>query len=286
MIRHALAEGWILLRHRGGVSVILAFALAIPICLAGLTWSMMRWLGPLVDLAHEANVVAVLLHPHMDDEQRSQWIEDQRRNRKEWRIEVVPPERLSERLTHWFPYLKDLLEEAGPSMLPLLVEITTEDVASLSVLERSPAVIAVGPRSSVNRLLGRLARGMGFLLGGLSGVLLLSAALLAAVWVHLELYRHADEITIMRLVGAAESAIRGPFVVAILVPGLIAGGLAVAGTLMAAAQLSRLTAVLGLPVVHVDLAVLGLQMAVSFLLPFFAAMITLARHAAMDFDNP
>ena len=54
MIRHALAEGWLLLRHRGGVSAILALALAIPICLAGLTWSMMRWMGPLVDLAHEA----------------------------------------------------------------------------------------------------------------------------------------------------------------------------------------------------------------------------------------
>ena len=285
MIRHALAEGWLLLRHRGGVSVILSLALAIPICLAGLTWSMMRWLEPLVDLAHEANVVAVLLHPHMDGAQRTRWIEDQRRDRKEWQLEVVPPEQLSERLSHWFPYLRDLLDEAGPSMLPPLVEITTDDLASVSVLERSPAVIAVGPRSSVNRMLGRLARGMVFVLGGLSGVLLLSAALLAAVWVHLELYRHADEITIMRLVGAAESAVRGPFIVATMVPGLIAGALAVAATVTVAIQLSRVTEVLGLPRVDVGPAVLVVQIVAGFLLPFGAAMITLGRHAAMDFEN-
>jgi cell division protein FtsX len=240
---------------------------------------------PLVDLASEANVVAVLLHPHMDEEQRTRWIADQRRDREGWQLEVVPPERLSERLSHWFPYLKDLLEEAGPSMLPPLVEITTDDLASVSVLERSPAVIAVGPRSSVNQMLSRLARGMGVVLGGMSGVLLLSAALLAAVWVHLELYRHADEITIMRLVGAAESAVRGPFIVAIMVPGLVAGGLAVAGTVVVAVQLTRLSAVLGLPSVGVDAAVLVVQIVVGLLLPLGSAMITLGRHAAMDFEN-
>jgi cell division protein FtsX len=166
-----------------------------------------------------------------------------------------------------------------------LVEITTSDLESVSVLDRSPAVIAVGPRSSVNRMLGRLARGTGLLLGGLSGVLLLSAALLAAVWVHLELYRHADEITIMRLVGAAESAVRGPFIFAIMVPGLVAGWFAVAATVVAATQLSKLTDALGLPQVQVDPAVLAAQIVVGLVLPFCAAMITLARHAAMDFDS-
>ncbi len=285
MMRHALAEGWLLLRHRGGVSAILALALAIPICLAGLTWSVMRWIEPLVELAREANVVAVLLHPHMDDAQRSRWIEDQRREHTEWRIEVVPPERLADRLSHWFPYLKDLLDEGGPSMLPPLVEITTEDPDGVSVLERSPAVIAVGPRSSIGRILSRIARGLGWVLGCLSAVLLLSAALLAAVWVHLELYRHADEITIMRLVGAAESAVRGPFLVATMVPGLLAGGLAVVGTVVVAAQLSRLTAALGLPYVAVEPAVSVLQVAMGVLLPLGASMITLGRHAAMAFES-
>jgi cell division protein FtsX len=285
MMRHALAEGWLLLRHRGAVSAILALALAIPICLAGVTWSMMRWTGPLVDLAREANVVAVLLHPHMDEAQRSRWIEDQRSERTDWLIEVVPPERLAERLSHWFPYLKDLLDEAGPSMLPPLVEITTDDPDGVSILERSPAVIAVGPRSSINRALSRMARGLGWVLGCLSAVLLLSAALLAAVWIHLELYRHADEITIMRLVGAAESAIRGPFLVATTVPGLLAGGLAVVGTVAVAAQLSRLTAVLGLPTVAVEPMVPMLQVLLGILLPFGASMITLGRHAATAFES-
>ena len=39
MIRHTLAEGWLLLRHRGLVSLFLALALAIPIGLAGGTFA-------------------------------------------------------------------------------------------------------------------------------------------------------------------------------------------------------------------------------------------------------
>ncbi len=35
MMRHAFAEGWLLLRQRVGVSVVLALALAVPISFAG-----------------------------------------------------------------------------------------------------------------------------------------------------------------------------------------------------------------------------------------------------------
>ena len=48
MIWHALGEGWLLLRERGVVSLILAMALAVPVCLAGVTWAMMGWLQPVV----------------------------------------------------------------------------------------------------------------------------------------------------------------------------------------------------------------------------------------------
>ncbi|MBW2527930.1 MAG: hypothetical protein JRI23_27365, partial [Deltaproteobacteria bacterium] len=230
MIRHAVAEGWLLLRHRGLVSLFLALALAIPISLAGVTWAVMRWLEPVVGTTDRANVVAVLLHPHMDDEQREDWLRSQRDDHPGWRLEIVAPEQLALRLSHWFPYLRDLLEQDGGAMLPPLVEITTDDPESVAVLERSPAVIAVGPRTPLRSLLGRVSRGLGLALASTSVVLLISAGLLAAVWVHLELYRHADEITIMRLVGATEPAIRGPFLVAAAAPGLVAGVLAVLAT--------------------------------------------------------
>ena len=282
MIRHALAEGWLLLRHRGLVSLFLALALAIPIGLAGVTWSIMRWLEPAIGTAQRANVVAVLLHPHMGDDQRVAWLESQRREHPGWQIEVVAPEELAQRLVHWFPYLKDLLARDGGAMLPPLVEITTADPESVAVLERSPAVIAVGPRTPLSSLLGRASRGLGVALAAASFVLAISAVLLAAVWVHLELYRHADEITIMRLVGATESTIRGPFLVATAAPGLVAGALAALGTSAVVDALSRLAVVLGLPGLTVSFGLLAAQAGAGVLLPLAAAAVTLMRHAAAE----
>jgi cell division protein FtsX len=282
VIRHALAEGWLLLRHRGLVSLFLALALAIPISLAGVTWSVMRWLDPLVGAADRANVVAVLLHPQMDDTQRAEWLAAQRAEHPAWRLEMVPPDQLAHRLARWFPYMRDVLEQDGGTMLPPLVEITTDDPESVAVLERSPAVIAVGPRTPLRSLLDRVSRGLALALGTTSAVLLISAVLLAAVWVHLELYRHADEITIMRLVGATEPAIRGPFMVATAAPGLVAGLLAVLATSAVVDGLSRMAAALGLPAVTATPELLTGQALAGLVLPLAAAWITLVRHAAAE----
>jgi cell division transport system permease protein len=218
----------------------------------------------------------------MGDAQRTAWLDAQRREHLEWRLEVVPPEQLAQRLGHWFPYLEDLLAREGGAMLPSLVEITTADPESVAVLERSPAVIAVGPRTPLTRLLGRVSRSLVVALSATSAVLLIAAALLAAVWVHLELYRHADEITIMRLVGATEPAIRGPFLVATAAPGLVAGVLAVLGTSAVVDGLSGLAGVLGLPPVTVSPWLLAAQAGVGVALPLAAAAITLMRHAAVE----
>ena len=285
MIRHALAEGWLLLGSRWAVSGVLAVALAIPIGFAGVTWSVMRWLEPVVGLARQATVVPVLLHPHMDPSQRDRWLEDQGERHPEWQIEEISQDRLAERLRRWFPYLGDLLEEGGDAMLSPLVEIATSDPATIDDIVDSPAVIAIGPRSSIYSSLGRTARALGWVLGVFSFLLLLAATLFAAVWVHLELYRHADEVTIMRLVGAAESAIRGPFIVASIVPGAVGAVLAVGGTVVATAWLSRLVGVLGLPPVSVPGPVLVAEVVLACTLPLAAALITLSRHAATDFEG-
>lgn len=285
MIRHALAEGWLLLKSRSVVSGMLAVALAIPIAFAGVTWSVMRWLDPMVGLARQATVVPVLLHPHMDPAQRDRWLADQRDRHPEWRIEEISEDQLAERLTRWFPYLGDLLEEGGDAMLSPLVEIATSDPASIDDIVDSPAVIAVGPRSSIYSTLGRTGRALGWVLGLFSALLLLAATLFAAVWVHLELYRHADEVTIMRLVGAAESAIRGPFIVASFVPGAVGAGLALLGTLLAAAWLSRLVGALGLPPILVPAGALVVEVVLACGLPLAAAVFTLSRHAATEFEG-
>ncbi len=284
MIRHALAEGWLLLRQRGGVSIVLSLALAVPISLSGVGLTLNQWLAPVAVMSEQTSTVAVLLHPRMDQQQRRQWIDGESAAHPEWTVSEVPPEELVERLQRWFPYLEDLMT-TGDATLPPLIEIVTTDPDSVTTLEGRHQVLAVGPRSSIQQSLGRSARSLGWMIAGVSAVLLAGALLLAAIWVHLELYRHGDEITIMRLVGATERTIRGPFLVAVAVPGLVAGALAVAGSLVIVAALSSLTAILGLPAIQISATTLFLQVITGLVSPLVVAGITLARHATVELEN-
>ncbi len=278
MIRHALAEGLVVLRQRAAVSVILAFALGVPIALAGVGLTIHRWLDPMADLSGQRSSVAVLLHPQLDASERRRWIAELEAAHPEWEVSEVSAAELTERLQRWFPYLGDLMD-SGDATLPTLVEVLTDDPDAVAKLEGQSEVLAVGPRSSIQQTLGRVARQLALIVSVVSGVLLAGALLLAAVWVHLELYRHADEIIIMRLVGATEGTIRGPFLVAVAVPGLVAGVVSVIGAELTVAGLSRLTSALGLSPMSLPPSVLALQVAIGALLPVLTAVITLARHS-------
>lgn len=284
MIRYALEEGLDLLRRRSVVSVVYVISLAIPLALAGFTATLSLWAQPLLALEEEGIPVRVLLHPKMDQAQRMAWIGEQRQKHPAWDLKEVAKDDLVERLTLWFPYLTDLLEGDLAIDLPPLIEIEAPDPEEISHLAQGPAVIAVGPTTSVHHALGATSRVLAVFFGGLSLGLLASALLLAATWIHLEIYRHADEITIMRLVGATEGSIRSPFFVVAAVPGLAAGLLAAAGTLMMAETFGRAGAMLGLALPVVPIWVMAAEIAVGFLLPTAAAILTLARHASSEAD--
>jgi len=284
MIHHAVNEGLLLLRQRAGTSAILVFALAVPIALAGVGMAVNRWLDPVAELSGRESSVAVLLHPQLDDDERRSWVAAQAEAHPEWTITEVSPEELVRRLQQWFPYLEDLVG-TGDASMPPLIEIATADVGSLTALNGQPEVVAVGPQSSIQQLRGEVARRLSVAVAVLSAVLLAAAVLLAVVWIHLELYRHADELTIMRLVGATESTIRGPFVVVIGVVGAVAGIVAAVGALATARALSAMVTVLGLPEVEVSPGVLVIQVLTAILLPVAAAAITLSRHATEEFEG-
>ena len=278
MIRHALAEGFIVLRERAAVSVILALALGVPISLAGVGLTLHQWLGPVAELSGQRISVAVLLHPQIEPGERRRWIAGLSAEHPDWTVSEVSSSELTDRLQRWFPYLEDLMD-SGDATLPQLVEILTEDPDSVTKLEGQSEVLAIGPRSSIQQTLGQVARRLALIVGVISFVLLAGSVLLAAVWVHLELYRHADEVTIMRLVGATEGTIRGPFLVAVAIPGVVAGVLSVVGSVATVSGLSKLTSTLGMSAMTIPPGVLLLQLATAVLLPLVAAVITLARHA-------
>lgn len=282
MIRHALSEGWLILRSRGLVSPVLAVALAIPISLAGVTLGVREWLAPVIELGDRESVVTVLLHPRLDDPERLTWIADQGRTHSGWQVVAVEPDELAGRLATWFPYLEEVLQRGGPEMLPAMVEIRTRDPQSVLVLKDDDAVLAVGPTSSVNRVVGRVARQFAVMLISVAVALIAGAVLLAAVWVHLELHRHSEEIAIMRLMGATEATVRGPFLVAVAAPALLAAVASVVFTMLAVGFVAKLAAPLGLTTTAVPASILLVQVAGAVGLPLAAALITLERHASAD----
>jgi cell division protein FtsX len=282
MIRHALIEGWLLLRTRGLIPAVVALALAIPISLAGVTVSVRGWLAPIIELADRESVVTVLLHPRMDADGRLEWMQRQQARHPSWRITEVPKNALAERLSEWFPYLEDLLEREGSQMLPPLVEITTSEPATVEPLTNEIAVIAVGPTTSVNQLVGVTARRVARILWAVAGVLGVSAILLVAVWVHLEVHRNAEEISIMRLMGATEATVRGPFFVAVALPAAVGASASVLLTWLAVMRLEDLAASVGLAATGASGLVLGAQVLVAVVLPLGTAALTLERYAVSE----
>lgn len=280
MIRHVVAEGWLLVRSRLIVTVGLAIALAVPVSLAGITVTARQWLAPVIDLSERDSVVAVLLHPRLSATDRRDWIERQAAMHEDWQLDEVPPETLAERLGSWFPYLRDVLDREGPEMLPPLVEVTTHAPDEVAALRASPDVLAVGPTSSVNRAVGTVARRFATVLVLIAAALAASAMLLAAVWVHLELHRHAEEIAIMRLMGATEAMVRGPFVLAVTVPGIIAAAVSAVMTTSVVAWLVRVAAPIGVSSPSSTTLVLTAQVVVAVGLPLAVALVTLERHAS------
>lgn len=279
MMGHAFAEGWALLRRRWLTSFSLALGLAVPLALAALTAAVAQWSRPLVHQNEERLTVPVLLHPRMDERQRKEWIMTQKKEHPDWEIREVPPETLSKRLVLWFPYLQDFFEgEEGAELAPL-VEIRAPDPEELKVLESSPAVIATGPTSSVHRILGRMAGETAFLMALICGIQLFVAILMAGVWTHLEIYRHADEISIMRLVGATEMAIRSPLVIAAAIPGFLAGIMGAVGANFLVLQVGRVVGNLGLGTPQFSPLMMLVLVLVGPVLPGIAAIFTLARHA-------
>lgn len=276
---HILEEGLALLRRRAVVSAVLSLSMAVPMALAGFSASLSLWSRPLVSLETHDAIVRVLLHPRMDGSQRQAWIAEQARTHPDWRLSEIDQQTLEERLQVWFPYLEDLLDGEQAIELPTLIEVAAGNPEEVAALVEGPAVIAVGPTSSIDRVLGLTARRMTWLLGGISTVLLASAFLLAATWIHLEVYRHADEITIMRLVGATETAIRGPFVVAALVPGICAGLAASAGGWYLVHMVAVGAESVGLRPPDFHLWLVAAEVGLGVLLPTAAALITMTRHA-------
>jgi cell division transport system permease protein len=139
-----------------------------------------------------------------------------------------------ERFREIFPSLSGLVEGWDEEPLPASIEVALRDPSARSAEVRSwieawrarPEVEMVDDdREWLGQLETLVAVGRGIGLA-LAGGLLGAAIFTIASVIRLAAYLHQEEISILRLVGATEFYIRGPFYAEGLLQGLIGGGLA------------------------------------------------------------
>lgn len=150
-------------------------------------------------------------------------------------VELVDREQAQDRFARLFPGLADALGNAVGS-LPASLEIRPLPGRAAAVVrwlrgpDADPAVAMVDDdREWLARVTAVVAflRFVGLVLGG---VLLVTSVFTIAAVVRLAFYTHRDEISVMRLVGATELYVRGPYYLSGVLLGL-AGSLASLGIL-------------------------------------------------------
>jgi cell division transport system permease protein len=178
-------------------------------------------------------------------------------------VEPVPAAVARQRFRDAFPSLADLLPggEGGaggegeplPASLELVLRRGQAEASGLDAWldgwrHRPEVAMVDDDRDWLGQVETAVAvvRAVGLVLGG---ILLGAAIFTISSIIRLTAYLHREEIAIMRLVGATEFFIRGPFYVEGLIQGLLGGGLASAGlyagySLIHARSRSLLTSVL------------------------------------------
>lgn len=164
-------------------------------------------------------------------------------------LEFVGRQRALERFQLLFKDLKTLPEDLGENPFPASLEVTLkmghrspEEVERLvHTHEKAPGVEEVQyDLLWIQRLAtaARLIRGVGGLLGG---ILTLAAVFTISNVIRLTVYARQDELDIMRLVGATQAYVRGPFVMEGMIQGGLGGGLSVVFLWVAFRLLARRT---------------------------------------------
>lgn len=184
-----------------------------------------------------------------------------------WVLEVdaISHEEARARFRETFPSLSELVGVLGQQPLPSSFEITfdntlTDDATFSSWLQSIRALPEVEAVDDDRDWVHQLSQAAGLLqlVGAVLGTILLAAAMFTiGSVIRLTAFLYRDEIAVMRLVGATELFIRGPFYAEGFLQGLL-GGLSALGGLYGLWQLA-------LP--RLEGSIVGLTLAARFLSP-------------------
>jgi cell division transport system permease protein len=239
-LRYFFGEAAVSLVRSWKVSFLAVLVIAVSLLVGGVFLVAAGNLARVVEQARDESRIVVYLTPGTGAAELSglagelasePWVEAAR---------TVSAEEARRRFVEIFPSLADLVED-GSGALPPSVELRLAPDADgderpeerLDELRGRPGVTMVDDdRDWVAQLSAvvALVRGLGLALGG---VLLGAAVFTIGSVIRLTAYLYEEEITIMRLVGATEFYIRGPFYAAGLLEGLLGGAVAAAALALA-----------------------------------------------------
>lgn len=150
-------------------------------------------------------------------------------------VQFVSPVEAFKRLEHYLKEEKEILTGVEPDFLPPSFEVSVNRaVFNLNRIKKVAAELGKWKEVSkvqygqewLDRLnvVAKIFEGVVYLAGIL---LLFTSAFVVANTIKLTIYARQDEIEILRLVGATNSFIQGPFLIEALIQGLFGSGIAV-----------------------------------------------------------
>ncbi|MGD1148038.1 MAG: FtsX-like permease family protein [Thermoanaerobaculaceae bacterium] len=229
MNRHAWREIKRQLKESGAAGFVAVALVAVASAWGGVLWTAHDWINKeLLATNRPATVVAIAR-----GNAEATALRDAIQARvPETRIVALAPRKVQEELAGWFPELATVLLTLDERSFPPILEIEVSSAQEASLvpwLQGRPEVTLVeSSRAWQARLQRTVSQAM---VGGfaLAMALLVGCGVVVLLVVRLLVLAHADEIAIMRLIGAHEGNIRRPY---LLCGSLLGAAGGVAGTVI------------------------------------------------------
>lgn len=236
-LRYFFREALVNLVRGFRVSLLAVLTITVSLALGGVFLLASRNLSGAVERWRAETRVVIYLKPEVTPADLERLSAAARQPKWVTSVQPVSAAAARQRFRDIFPSLSGLVEGLGEEPLPPSLEVAVppgqapppELAAWLEAWRKRPEVSIVDDDREWLRQLETLVavvRGVGLALGA---VLLGAAIFTIASVIRLTAYLHHEEISVMRLVGATEFFIRGPFYAEGLLQGILGALLALAG---------------------------------------------------------
>jgi len=232
-LRYFVSDAWDEWRHSLGVNMMALATLVAALFLAGIVLLVVNNIDRRVNALREDVRVEIYLVDDLDEQQRVALTGELRQLPDVERVEYVDKAEALRRYREWAADLAQLVQELESNPLPASLEVFI--ASGPSAVDSAAAISeALSGRAGIEEVrfnrgwleqlesLLQLARTGG---GAFLGLVLFSVVCVMGSVLRLAVFARREEIEIMQLVGATPMFIRGPYLVAGALQGLLAAGL-------------------------------------------------------------